>query len=481
MNPNRLRSSTLLDDARLGEQPSEARPPSRRHGDHRATGTVRGRAGVDGPRDDRPRPHDRRHRRDRHDRHRRRAARSSPRAPTSSSTRPTRCSARMDPVVVEMHTRCGLLEAIGASTITLEEAGAPTLEFIQEHVPEPRTVPLCGNSIGTDRRFLAAYLPEIEDYLHYRSVDVSTIKELARRWYPRCARRGRRRRQPPRPRRHPRVDRRAALLPRARLRAPVVDRRRRADRAERDGDDAPCVLDGYGGPEVLSVADVDAAASRDRRPARRRPPRAAQPGRRPPADGPLPRPAPARAHVAGDPRPGVRRRRRRSRRAGHRMVGRRRGDGHRDRRLLRRAGRHPRPPGAAGARRARPRRRRRRPRGVHHRLGRARRAGRADERAVGARPRRRVRRRHGGDPDRQGDRGPRRRHVLGRARPTRAAARRRPRARALARRLAGRAAGRARRARAIDGVDVVLDVVGGDEVDRNLASCARRARSCRSG
>ena len=90
----------------------------------------------------------------------------------------------MDPVVVEMHTSSGLLEAIEASTITLEEAGAATLEFIKAHVPEPRTVPLCGNSIGTDRRFLAVYLPEIEEHLHYRSVDVSTIKELARRWYP---------------------------------------------------------------------------------------------------------------------------------------------------------------------------------------------------------------------------------------------------------------------------------------------------------
>ena len=66
----------------------------------------------------------------------------------------------------------------------LEEAGAATLAFLKEHIPEPRTVPLCGNSIGIDRRFLAAYLPEIEEYLHYRSVDVSTIKELARRWYP---------------------------------------------------------------------------------------------------------------------------------------------------------------------------------------------------------------------------------------------------------------------------------------------------------
>lgn len=92
--------------------------------------------------------------------------------------------ARMDPFVVDMHTRSGLLELIRASTITLEQAGAATLGFIREHCPVERTVPLCGNSIGTDRRFLAAYLPEIEEYLHYRSVDVSSIKELARRWYP---------------------------------------------------------------------------------------------------------------------------------------------------------------------------------------------------------------------------------------------------------------------------------------------------------
>lgn len=92
----------------------------------------------------------------------------------------------MEPVVVEMHTTSGLLTAIAASTVTLEEAGAQTLAFIKEHVPDARSVPLCGNSIGTDRRFLVKYLPEIEDYLHYRSVDVSTIKELARRWYPKA-------------------------------------------------------------------------------------------------------------------------------------------------------------------------------------------------------------------------------------------------------------------------------------------------------
>jgi oligoribonuclease len=87
-------------------------------------------------------------------------------------------------VVRDMHTRSGLLTEIQASTLTLEEAGAQTLAFIREHVPEARKVPLCGNSIGTDRRFLAAHLPEIEEHLHYRSIDVSSIKELAKRWYP---------------------------------------------------------------------------------------------------------------------------------------------------------------------------------------------------------------------------------------------------------------------------------------------------------
>ena len=92
--------------------------------------------------------------------------------------------AEMDDVVVRMHTSSGLLDRIRASELTLAEAGEQTLAFLREHIPEPRTVPLCGNSIGTDRRFLAQHLPEIEDHLHYRSVDVSTIKELARRWSP---------------------------------------------------------------------------------------------------------------------------------------------------------------------------------------------------------------------------------------------------------------------------------------------------------
>ena len=97
---------------------------------------------------------------------------------------PEEALAGMDQVVVDMHTSSGLLDEIRASTLTLADAGEATLAFIKEHVPTARTVPLCGNSIGMDRRFLAAYLPEIEEYLHYRSIDVSTLKELARRWYP---------------------------------------------------------------------------------------------------------------------------------------------------------------------------------------------------------------------------------------------------------------------------------------------------------
>ena len=97
---------------------------------------------------------------------------------------PPEVLAGMDDVVRKMHTKSGLLAAIEGSTLSLEDAGAATLEFIKEHVPEPRTIPLAGNSIGMDRRFLAIHLPEIEQYLHYRSVDVSTVKELCRRWYP---------------------------------------------------------------------------------------------------------------------------------------------------------------------------------------------------------------------------------------------------------------------------------------------------------
>ena len=94
---------------------------------------------------------------------------------------------RMNERVRSMHISSGLLEAITVSTTTLSAAGEATLEFLREHIPKSGTVPLCGNSIGTDRRFLVAGLPEIDAYFHYRSIDVSTVKELARRWHPEVA------------------------------------------------------------------------------------------------------------------------------------------------------------------------------------------------------------------------------------------------------------------------------------------------------
>ena len=126
----------------------------------------------------------------------------------------------MEPVVREMHTRSGLLSAIEASTLTLDEAGRQTLEFLKEHVPARGTVPLCGNSIGTDRRFLAAYLPDIENWLHYRSIDVSTVKEFVPAVVPRPPGQGPGQEDGPSgPRRRARVRGRAGLLPGRHLRA----------------------------------------------------------------------------------------------------------------------------------------------------------------------------------------------------------------------------------------------------------------------
>ena len=90
----------------------------------------------------------------------------------------------MDDVVVKMHATSGLRSAVEASTLSVEQAGVAVMEFLRKHLPEPHSVPLCGNSIATDRRFLARYLPEVDGWFHYRSVDVSTVKELCRRWYP---------------------------------------------------------------------------------------------------------------------------------------------------------------------------------------------------------------------------------------------------------------------------------------------------------
>jgi oligoribonuclease len=89
----------------------------------------------------------------------------------------------MDDFVRAMHTKSGLLTAMNESTIDLATAGAQALEYVRSHVGE-RLAPVCGNSIGVDRRFLDQYLPELEQYLHYRSIDVSSLKELCRRWYP---------------------------------------------------------------------------------------------------------------------------------------------------------------------------------------------------------------------------------------------------------------------------------------------------------
>src|SRR6201986_3794028 len=91
---------------------------------------------------------------------------------------------QMGDVVRTMHTTSGLLEEL-AGGVAVGEAQEIVLSYVQMHIKEPRKVPLCGNSIATDRWFIARDMPELDQYLHYRMVDVSSIKELARRWYPR--------------------------------------------------------------------------------------------------------------------------------------------------------------------------------------------------------------------------------------------------------------------------------------------------------
>jgi oligoribonuclease len=83
-----------------------------------------------------------------------------------------------------MHASSGLLDLLAGGT-TMEAAEEQVLAYVKEHVPEARKAPLAGNTIGTDRAFLARDMPALEGYVHYRNVDVSSIKELARRWYPR--------------------------------------------------------------------------------------------------------------------------------------------------------------------------------------------------------------------------------------------------------------------------------------------------------
>ncbi len=88
-------------------------------------------------------------------------------------------------VVTQMHTKSGLIEEVRASTIDLATAETMALDYIRDHVRQAKTAPLAGNSIATDRGFLARDMPKLDDYLHYRMIDVSSIKELCRRWYPR--------------------------------------------------------------------------------------------------------------------------------------------------------------------------------------------------------------------------------------------------------------------------------------------------------
>lgn len=92
---------------------------------------------------------------------------------------------QMGDFVREMHAKSGLLPLLGAG-VDLETAEQQVLDYIREWVPNPRTAPLAGNTIGTDRSFLARDMPTLEQYVHYRNVDVSSIKELARRWYPKA-------------------------------------------------------------------------------------------------------------------------------------------------------------------------------------------------------------------------------------------------------------------------------------------------------
>jgi oligoribonuclease len=88
-------------------------------------------------------------------------------------------------VVAQMHTRSGLIEEVRASTVDVPTAEAMVLDYIREHVKQPKTAPLAGNSIATDRGFIARDMPALDSFLHYRMIDVSSIKELCRRWYPR--------------------------------------------------------------------------------------------------------------------------------------------------------------------------------------------------------------------------------------------------------------------------------------------------------
>ncbi len=98
---------------------------------------------------------------------------------------PPAALAQMNEVVQRMHTSSGLLEELDAG-VSLEQAQEQVMAYVRQFVPEPRKAPLAGNSVGTDRAFIARDMPALEQHLHYRIVDVSSVKELARRWFPRA-------------------------------------------------------------------------------------------------------------------------------------------------------------------------------------------------------------------------------------------------------------------------------------------------------
>jgi oligoribonuclease len=98
---------------------------------------------------------------------------------------PPQALVSMPDVVREMHTTSGLLDQLPGG-ISMAEAQRQVLDYVREHVPVAGKAPLAGNTVGTDRRFLARDMPELDEHLHYRIIDVSSIKELARRWYPRA-------------------------------------------------------------------------------------------------------------------------------------------------------------------------------------------------------------------------------------------------------------------------------------------------------
>jgi oligoribonuclease len=92
---------------------------------------------------------------------------------------------QMGDVVRDMHTKSGLLDEL-VNGMPLADAAVAVLTYVKHHVPEARKAPLCGNSIATDRWFVARDMPDLDNWLHYRMIDVSSVKELARRWYPRA-------------------------------------------------------------------------------------------------------------------------------------------------------------------------------------------------------------------------------------------------------------------------------------------------------